>query len=83
MTLFWQIYRFETTMSPSKNDSGRPISPSDGGPEPAEVPLPLNTELVIPINGVVVPKEEQYLVVSWDLDTTGRRLIDEICQIGG
>ena len=22
-------------------------------------------------------------VVAWDLDTTGRRLIDEICQIGG
>jgi len=24
-----------------------------------------------------------HLVVAWDLDTTGRRLIDEICQIGG
>jgi len=24
-----------------------------------------------------------YTVVAWDLDTTGRRLIDEICQIGG
>lgn len=24
-----------------------------------------------------------YVVVTWDLDTTGRRLIDEICQIGG
>ena len=24
-----------------------------------------------------------YQVVAWDLDTTGRRLIDEICQIGG
>jgi hypothetical protein len=24
-----------------------------------------------------------YLVVAWDLDTTGRRLIDEICHIGG
>lgn len=71
-------------MSPSKNASGRPLSPSDGGgPEPAEVPLPLNTELVIPINGEVVPKADDYLVVSWDLDTTGRRLIDEICQIGG
>ena len=22
-------------------------------------------------------------VVAWDLDTTGRKLIDEICQIGG
>ena len=25
----------------------------------------------------------QYQVVAWDLDTTGRKLIDEICQIGG
>jgi len=25
----------------------------------------------------------KYQVVAWDLDTTGRRLIDEICQIGG
>ena len=24
-----------------------------------------------------------YQIVAWDLDTTGRRLIDEICQIGG
>lgn len=24
-----------------------------------------------------------YQLVAWDLDTTGRRLIDEICQIGG
>ncbi len=23
-----------------------------------------------------------YAVVAWDLDTTGRRLLDEICQIG-
>ena len=26
---------------------------------------------------------KSYQVVAWDLDTTGRRLIDEICQIGG
>ena len=26
---------------------------------------------------------KHYQVVAWDLDTTGRRLIDEICQIGG
>ena len=24
-----------------------------------------------------------YVAVAWDLDTTGRKLIDEICQIGG
>lgn len=28
-------------------------------------------------------KPAKYQVVAWDLDTTGRRLIDEICQIGG
>ena len=26
---------------------------------------------------------KSFQVVAWDLDTTGRRLIDEICQIGG
>jgi len=30
-----------------------------------------------------VLKPGKYQVVAWDLDTTGRRLIDEICQIGG
>jgi maternal-effect protein exuperantia len=29
------------------------------------------------------PEPGDYQVVTWDLDTTGRRLIDEICQIGG
>lgn len=28
-------------------------------------------------------KEGNYNVVAWDLDTTGRRLVDEICQIAG
>jgi len=28
-------------------------------------------------------KPGKYQIVTWDLDTTGRRLIDEICQIGG
>ena len=23
-----------------------------------------------------------YRIVTWDLDTTGRKLVDEICQIG-
>ncbi|TRY67143.1 hypothetical protein TCAL_02954 [Tigriopus californicus] len=32
--------------------------------------------------GTLVPAGK-YTVVSWDMDTTGRRLIDEICQIGG
>ena len=30
-----------------------------------------------------VVKPGQYVAVAWDLDTTGRKLIDEICQIGG
>lgn len=25
----------------------------------------------------------QFVTVAWDLDTTGRRLIDEICQVAG
>jgi len=39
--------------------------------------------------GIKVGASEQalqpgnYQYVAWDLDTTGRRLIDEICQIGG
>lgn len=28
-------------------------------------------------------KEGNYSVVAWDLDTTGRRLVDEICQVAG
>ena len=28
-------------------------------------------------------KPGHYVAVAWDLDTTGRKLIDEICQIGG
>ena len=38
-----------------------------------------------PANGALVvnpPATGDYLVVAWDLDTTGRRLIDEICHIG-
>ena len=38
-----------------------------------------------PANGALVanpPASGHYLVVAWDLDTTGRRLIDEICHIG-
>lgn len=38
-----------------------------------------------PANGALVvnpPASGDYLVVAWDLDTTGRRLIDEICHIG-
>lgn len=28
-------------------------------------------------------QDGRYVVVAWDLDTTGRRLIDEICQVAG
>lgn len=29
-----------------------------------------------------VDSKKKYLIVSWDLDTTGRRLMDEICHVG-
>ena len=35
-----------------------------------------------PAENVAMPKGN-YFVVAWDLDTTGRRLIDEICQVAG
>jgi hypothetical protein len=74
-------------MSPSKNDtSSSPVgdrTPSPSTEDALDVPLPLNTQLVVPVNGTLVEEHDDYLVVSWDLDTTGRRLIDEICQIGG
>ena len=35
-----------------------------------------------PAAGSPVDPEATYAVVAWDLDTTGRRLLDEICQIG-
>jgi maternal-effect protein exuperantia len=36
-----------------------------------------------PVENNSVVKEGKHQIVSWDLDTTGRRLIDEICQIAG
>lgn len=36
-----------------------------------------------PVENVNLVKEGNYTVVAWDLDTTGRRLIDEICQVAG
>ena len=36
-----------------------------------------------PIESSTMIKEGKYQVVAWDLDTTGRRMIDEICQVAG
>ena len=36
----------------------------------------LNTKIVL------LDRTLMFQAVAWDLDTTGRRLIDEICQIG-
>jgi len=36
-----------------------------------------------PIESSATIKEGKYQVVAWDLDTTGRRMIDEICQVAG
>ena len=36
-----------------------------------------------PVGNSSLVKEGRYYIVTWDLDTTGRRLIDEICQVAG
>lgn len=36
-----------------------------------------------PVGNSSLVKEGRYHTVTWDLDTTGRRLIDEICQVAG
>jgi maternal-effect protein exuperantia len=36
-----------------------------------------------PVGNSSLVKEGRYHIVTWDLDTTGRRLIDEICQVAG
>ena len=36
-----------------------------------------------PANLTTSVQEGKYQIVTWDLDTTGRRLIDEICHIAG
>ena len=36
-----------------------------------------------PVGNSSLVKEGRYHIVAWDLDTTGRRLIDEICQVAG
>jgi len=43
--------------------------------------MPEETDVSKAVSGSLSPGN--YQVVAWDLDTTGRRLIDEICQIGG
>jgi len=36
-----------------------------------------------PFEKSTIFQDGRYVVVTWDLDTTGRRLIDEICQVAG
>eukprot|EP00095_Tigriopus_kingsejongensis_P002520 snap_masked-scaffold185_size275389-processed-gene-1.14 protein:Tk02520 transcript:snap_masked-scaffold185_size275389-processed-gene-1.14-mRNA-1 annotation:"maternal protein exuperantia-1" len=58
-------------MSPTAAQASNTPSPTPSlGDQPSLVPT-----------GTPVPKGH-YVVVPWDMDTTGRRLIDEICQIG-
>ena len=64
-----------TPSSEVSGASSEDVSPSAVSSRLSGVPPP-------PVNGVPVPPAN-YLVVAWDLDTTGRRLIDEICHIGG
>ena len=62
-------------MSPVENEQE---TPSSSAPRPTK-PLP---PMEVQLNGTQVDQKGRYLVVAWDLDTTGRRLLDEICQIG-
>jgi len=47
------------------------------------MPEPCEPGSVSPCSTSPVLPPGSYTLVAWDLDTTGRRLIDEICQIGG
>lgn len=44
-----------------------------------------NTEIIDASSNNMVALDNlfDYLVVGWDIDTTGRRLLDEICHIAG
>ncbi|VVC37835.1 Ribonuclease H-like domain [Cinara cedri] len=46
-----------------------------------------HTDEIIATNGtestVVLDNLSNYMVIGWDIDTTGRRLLDEICHISG
>lgn len=43
-----------------------------------------NTEIVdVSNNTVTLDNLSDYMVIGWDIDTTGRRLLDEICHIAG
>jgi hypothetical protein len=38
-------------------------------------------DAMAPAQNGETPLPDNFQVVAWDLDTTGRRLIDEICQV--
>lgn len=43
-----------------------------------------NTEIIdASSNNVTLDNLSDYLVIGWDIDTTGRRLLDEICHVAG
>lgn len=43
-----------------------------------------NTEVIDASNNTVkLDNLSDYLVIGWDIDTTGRRLLDEICHVAG
>ena len=45
-----------------------------------EISTPTESSPILTTNGETLP-EGRYRLVGWSIDTTGRRLIDEICQI--
>lgn len=43
-----------------------------------------NTEIIDATDSTVkLDNLSDYMVIGWDIDTTGRRLLDEICHIAG
>ena len=50
--------------------------------EDGVTPKPYHVAPLTPEKASLVDQGKKYTVVAWDLDSTGRRLVDEICHVG-
>ena len=50
--------------------------------EEGVTPKPYHVAPLTPEKASIVDQGKKYTVVAWDLDSTGRRLVDEICHVG-
>ncbi len=67
----------------SESESAETKSPGDGGGGSSSSSRRSQPLSYPPLSGTVMAGDSgRYIAVTWDLDTTGRRLLDEICQIG-